>query len=266
MKKFFLIFAILFAGILFAEESVLFNASSLNTASVEEYSFENWEIIPQSSLSARTQIKNTEKGLGVCVELPQRDGFVSYKIVPPYSPSLNEPNKELGFVENVGEIKSLKLTVEGILKADEVTIYLSRSKTDFVGKPFKFKKNIAFVGEEELVWENPAYISDPVKRVKKPEPAYGNEASNLFIRAIEVRTKCDWPVSIAYFKNLAIIHDLDKTPEELEKIKESEEIWGINALTDSKIEEKAKKDLQEKKRKLEYNKKLMNKENNLDAK
>lgn len=72
MKKFFLVFAILFAGMLFAEETVLFNASALNSASVEEYSFENWEVVPQSSLSARTQIKMTDKGLGVCVELPKR--------------------------------------------------------------------------------------------------------------------------------------------------------------------------------------------------
>ena len=50
MKKFFLVFAILFAGMLFAEETVLFNASALNSASVEEYSFENWEVVPQSSL------------------------------------------------------------------------------------------------------------------------------------------------------------------------------------------------------------------------
>lgn len=41
MKKFFLVFAILFAGMLFAEETVLFNAFNLNSASVEEYSFEN---------------------------------------------------------------------------------------------------------------------------------------------------------------------------------------------------------------------------------
>lgn len=205
MKKFFLVFAILFAGMLFAEETVLFNASVLNSASVEEYSFENWEVVPQSSLSARTQIKMTNKGLGVCVELPKRDGYVSYKLIPPYSPSLNEPNKELGFIENVGEIKSIKLVVEGIGKADE--------------------------------------------------------ASNLYIRAIEVRTKCDWDVSIAYFKSLSVIYDLDKTPEELEKIKESEEIWGINASINSKIEDKAKKDLQEKKRKLEYNTELMHKEN-----
>lgn len=219
MKKFFLVFAILFAGMLFAEETVLFNASALNSASVEEYSFENWEVVPQSSLSARTQIKMTDKGLGVCVELPKRDGYVSYKLIPPYSPSLNEPNKELGFID-----------------------------------------------ERELVWNNPNYISDPAKRDKVPGPAYGDEASNLYIRAIEVRTKCDWDVSIAYFKSLSVIYDLDKTPEELEKIKESEEIWGINASINSKIEDKAKKDLQEKKRKLEYNTELIHKESESNEK
>ena len=78
---------------------------------------ENWEVVPQSSLSARTQIKMTNKGLGVCVELPKRDGYVSYKLIPPYSPSLNEPNKELGFIENVGEIKSIKLVVERYWKS-----------------------------------------------------------------------------------------------------------------------------------------------------
>ena len=266
MKKFFLVFAMLFAGMLFAEETVLLNASALSSASIEEYSFENWEVVPQSSLSARTQVKITDKGLGVCVELPKRDGYVSYKLVPPYSPSLNKPNEEFGFIENVGEIKSIKLIAEGIGKADEVIIYLSRSKTDFNGKPFKFKKNIAFIGENELTWDNPNYISDPAKRGKKPGPAYGNEASNLYIRAIEVRTKCDWPVSVVYFKDLTVIYDLDKTPEELEKIKESEEIWGINANIDFKIEDKAKKDLQEKKRKLEYNTELIHKEDKSDEK
>lgn len=182
MKKFFLVFAILFAGMLFAEETVLFNASVLNSASVEEYSFENWEVVPQSSL------------------------FGSFK------------------EGEYGGIKSIKLVVEGIGKADEVTIYLSRSKTDFDGKPFKFKNSIDFIDERELVWNNPNYISDPAKRDKVPGPAYGDEASNLYIRAIEVRTKCDWDVSIAYFKSLSVIYDLDKTPEELEKIKESEEI------------------------------------------
>lgn len=260
MKKFFLVFAILFAGMLFAEETVLFNASALNSASIEGYSFEKWEVVPQSSLTEPCESKMTNKGLGVRVNLPKRDGYVSYKLIPPYSPCLNESNKELGFIENVGEIKSIKLVVEGIGKADEVTIYLSRSKTDFIGKPFKFKNSIDFIDERELVWDNPNYISDPAKRDKVPGPAYGNEASNLYISAIEVRTKCDWDVSIAYFKSLSVIYDLDKTPEELEKIKESEEIWGINANINSKIEDKAKKDLQEKKRKLEYNTELIHKE------
>lgn len=67
-------------------------------------------------------------------------------------------------------------------------------------------------------------------------------------------------MSIAYFKSLSVIYDLDKTLEELEKIKESEEIWGINASINSKIEDKAKKDLQEKKRKLGHNTELMHKE------
>ena len=67
-------------------------------------------------------------------------------------------------------------------------------------------------------------------------------------------------MSIAYFKSLSVIYDLDKTPEELEKIKESEEIWGINESTTSKIEDKAKKDLQEKKIKLYYNTESMHKE------
>ena len=117
-----------------------------------------------------------------------------------------------------------------------------------------------------MIWNNPNYISDPAKRDKVPGPAYGDEASNLYIRAIEVRTKCDWDVSIAYFKSLSVIYDLDKTPEELEKIKESEEIWGIDARRNSKIEDKAKKDLQEKKGKLEYNTELMHKEDKSDEK
>lgn len=261
MKKFLVVLLMCLCGVLFAEEATLINSDSFANATVEEYSFDGWEIQTQSSLKTEAFIKMTEKGLGALVELPEgRDGYVSYKIVPPYSPSLNEANKELGFIENVGVIKSIQMTVEGINKADEVTIYLSRSLNDKIGKPYKFKQNTKFIGEGQLVWENPNYISDPNKRETSPRPAYGNEASNLYVRAIEIRTKCDWPVSLVYIKSAKIIYDLDKTPEELERIKESEEIWGINNSLNEEIKQRDLKSLQEKKRKNEYNESLMHKE------
>lgn len=260
MKKFLVVLMMCLCGFLFAEETSLINVDSFSNATVEEYSFDDWEVQTQSSLKTESFIKMTDKGLGVLVELPEhRDGFVSYKIVPPYSASLNEANKGLGFVENVGEIKSIQMTVEGINKADEVTIYLSRSLNDKVGKPYKFKKNIKFIGDGELIWENPAYISDPKKRDATPGPAYGNEVSNLYIRSIEIRTECNWPISLAYIKNVKVIYDLDKTPEELEKIKESEEIWGINNSLNEEIKERELNLLKEKKRKNEYNESLMHK-------
>ena len=261
MKKIFLVFAMLFAGVLFAEETTLIDVNSFSGATVEDYSFDGWEINTQSSLQTYTQIKMTDKGLGVCVVLPSdRDGYVSYKIVPPYSPSLNESNKGLGFIENVGEIKKIEITVEGINKPDEIVLYLSRSLKDKVGKPYKFKETVGFIGEKTLVWENPNYITDPNKRDATPGPAYGDEASNLYIRAVGIRTKCDWPVSVVYIKNCKIIYDLDKTPEELERIKESEEIWGLNGSLNEDVKAKDLKALEEKKRKKEYNATLMHKD------
>lgn len=262
MKKFFMLLMLVFAlGFIFTEETTLIDVNSFAGASVEDYSFEGWEIQTQSSLKTETQIKMTPKGLGVLVSLPdQKERYVSYKIVPPYSPSLNEANSGLGYIENVGEIKSIQITVEGINKADEVILYLARSMSDKIGTPYRFSKRINFIGEDSLIWENPSYIEDPSKRGTIPEPAYGDEASNLYIRAIEIRTKCDWPVSLVYIKNCKIIYDLDKTPEELERIKESEEIWGINEGIKEKTKEADLKKLQEKKEKDEYNSSLMHKE------
>lgn len=261
MKKIFLVLAMLFAGIVFAEETTLIEVSSFNGATVEDYSFDGWEVQTQSSLKAETKVKMTDKGLGACVTLPtSRGGYVSYKIVPPYSPSLNESNKGLGFIENVGEIKKIEITVEGINKADEVILYLSRSIKDRVGRPYKFKEPIKFIGEKTLVWENPVYVDDPNKRITEPGPAYGDEAANLYIRAICIRTKCDWPVSVVYIKNCKIIYDLDKTPEELERIKESEAVWELNKDLNSKVKEKDLENLKKKKIKNEYNATLMHKE------
>ncbi len=261
MKKFIAALMLMFASLVFAEETTLIDVDSFGGATVEEYSFDNWEVQSQSSLKTKSYVKMTNKGLGALVELPSnRDGYVSYKIIPPYSPCLNESNKGLGFVENVGTIKSIQITVEGINKADEVTIYLSRNLSDRIGVPYKFKKNIQFIGEGSLVWENPNYIDDPTKREFTPGPVYGNEPSNLYIRAIEIRTKCDWPVSLVYIKNIKVIYDSHKTPEELERIKESEEIWGIDKSLNNKVRERDLLELQEKKRKNEYNQALMHKE------
>lgn len=63
-----------------------------------------------------------------------------------------------------------------------------------------------------------------------------------------------------YIKNAKIIYDLDKTPEELERIKESEEIWGVNNSLNEEVKQRDLKNLQEKKRKNEYNESLMHKE------
>jgi hypothetical protein len=65
---------------------------------------------------------------------------------------------------------------------------------------------------------------------------------------------------LVYIKNISIIYDLDKTTEELEKIKETEEIWGINNSKKESIKEKEILNLEEKKRKLEYNSSLIHKE------
>lgn len=262
MKRFLLVFAMLFmvCGV-FAEETVLLNVDSFTGVAVEDYAFSEWEVVPQSSLKTVTAIKpDTTKGLGVCVKVPT-DREVSYKIVPPYSPFLNEANKGLGYIENVGTLRSIEITVEGINRCDEVYLYVSRNLTDKIGQKIKFNKDLQFIGENKLRWDNPNYITDPNKRDSVPGPAYGNEASNLYIRAIEVRTTLNDKVkseySVVYIKDIKVIYDLDKTPEELEVIKESEAIWGLN----NELLEAAKsndiKALEDKKRKNEYNRSLM---------
>lgn len=265
MKRFLVLFALLFMAFgVFAEETVLLNVESFSGVAVEDYAFSEWEVVPQSSLKTVTAIKpDTTKGLGVCVKVPT-DREVSYKIVPPYSPFLNEANKGLGFIENVGVIKSIEITVEGINRCDQVYLYLSRSLTDRVGQRIQFRGDLQFIGESKLRWDNPNYITDPGKRENTPGPAYGNEASNLYIRAIEVRTtlndKVKSPYSVIYIKDIKVIYDLDKTPEELEVIKESEEIWGINNELRESAKESDLKALEIKKMKNEYNEALMHKD------
>lgn len=260
MKKIITLILVLMCFSVFAEEAVLLDTSAFETASVEEYSFANWEVEVQKSLKTTTDIKMTNKGLGVLVNLPNNDRYITYKIIPPYNVVLNNSNSGLGYLENVGEIKSIKLTAEGIRKADEVILYLSRSVNDKMGKPYKFKGDLSFIGEGSLYWENPNYINDPVKRTVKQRTIYGEETSDIYIRAIEIRAKCDNPCSLVYIKNISIIYDLDKTVEELEKIKETEEIWGINNSKKESIKEKEILSLEEKKRKLEYNSSLIHKE------
>lgn len=261
MKKIFLLLMIFVTCLVFSEEATLLDTSVFGEVSVSEYPFSNWEVVTQSSLKTDSEVKMTPKGLGVKVDLPiERSGYVSYKIVPPYSTSLNEVNKSLGYLENVGEIKQIQIIVEGINKADEITVYLSRSYLDKVGTPYKFKGDTSFIGEGILIWENANYISDPAKRTKVAGPVYGNETSNLFLRAIEIRTECNWPISLVYIKEIKIIYDLDKTPDELERIKENEEVWGVNNSLNEEIKQRELKKLEIKKENTDYNSALMHNE------
>lgn len=267
MKKLFYIFAILFISTfsIFAKEGTLFDVDKLSSASIEEFSFADWEIETQPSLKAETAIKSdTVKGLGALVVVPtSREVF--YKIIPPYSAALNEADIGVGFLENVGDIKSIEILVEGINRNDEVSVFLSRSMTDLVGRQIKFPGNVRFIGENTLKWENPNYIADPARRIKEPGPAYGNEASNLYLRGIGIRTtlndnnKGDVAYSIVYIKKIKVIYDLDKTEEELEIIKSNEDIWGVNNKFKEAVKEKDLEAAKKKKENKDYNEALMDK-------
>ena len=92
MKKIITLILVLMYSSIFAEEAVLLDTSVFETASVEEYSFANWEVEVQKSLKTTTDIKMTNKGLGVLVNLPNNDRYITYKIIPPYNVVLNNSN------------------------------------------------------------------------------------------------------------------------------------------------------------------------------
>jgi len=246
MKKLFAIFAILFAICFttFAEEKTFLNAGTFAENAVDGYSYDNWEVRPMSSLKGVPyQIKIVDGKLAICVQEIPENRYVYYDIVPPYNPIITEADKEFGYLTNVGELKKLGITVNGINRNDEVSIFLATDPKDPIGKEYKFKGNLQTIGEVVLEWENKEYIDDPNKRDVLNYPAYGGKNSNeLYIRAIRIRTIpiTGYDVSVVYISDVKVIYDLAYTEKELEIIKSTDETFNLKSGDKTKIEEKEK--------------------------
>lgn len=244
MKRFFsAIMALLICSVIFAETKTFLSASAFGGHEVEGYSYQNWEVVPQSSMKgAPTQLKviNSDT-LAVCVESVPEDRFIYYDIVPPYNPVITEADGEFGYITNVGELKTIEITVNGINRIDQVSVFLATDVNDVFGTEYKFEGNLQVIGETTLKFDNPNYIEDPAKRDIKTHPAYGGKnSSDLFIRKIRIRTVPvkGYDVSVVYIKDIKVTYDKAYTDEELAIIKSTDETFNLKSGDKSKIVDK----------------------------
>lgn len=157
-------------------------------------------------------------------------------IMLPYS-SPNSDNK-FGLIENVGAIKSVKVTTYG--GNYDATLILAFE--DGEGKVTKVNMgSLNFNGyKEDYIWNNPEYIQDPKNRSLSTHPAYPSGIPYMKLVYIEVHkntTDVDNYVCL-YLKDIQVIYD-KATLEDVRDV-DDESLWGLNSKNNKEIESKTK--------------------------
>lgn len=260
LKKIVSIVAVILAAmfLLSAQERVLFDASKLSEATYQsdnvqtDNDAEKWIVDFNGSGAGgsgkASLIKNSDKGVGVKIEIDStyfKDKAVSATIRPNILPQLTENESGNGRIENVADIKSIKITGHSLGYEATVSLDLERSDGTKIGiKPQQTQQ----LGSApfEVVWDNPSYIEDPAKRDIKLRPVYPNTVSEIILNGITIRGKPFYVGNkgylIVYLSTVTVV--ADKAYEEADSA--DEDLWGIEAANKEKYGKIQEKELERK--------------------
>ncbi len=187
--------------------------------------------------------------MGVRIIFPHGNYNANAKIIPPYeipayeklrsvdeNGNLQEQTAEeaasgktrfedgYGIVKNVGAIKALSLTTQGMLFPHRVWVLLK--DTDNVERRY-LMGDLGFDGWKELTWKNPAYMQEIRKREIRIVPIYPRglpfvKFTGLLITRDAMHDGDDF---IGYFKDVKMIYD--KAVLHTERDIADEDLWGI---------------------------------------
>ena len=187
--------------------------------------------------------------MGVRIEFPTWNSNANAKIVPPFDIPAYEPladadengvrqeptdeqkasgktlfEEGYGIVKNVGTIKAISVTTQGMNYPHG--LYVLLSDTDGVQRRY-FMGYLGFDGWKELRWNNPQYISEIRNREIRVYPIYPRGLPFVKFEGFQVTRDAahiggDF---IGYFKDVKIIYD--KAILQSDRDIADEDIWGI---------------------------------------
>jgi hypothetical protein len=269
MKKIIIFVMTLFmmSFIVSADEGVLLDFGK--TPPAEFFAWEDWDVSLNSSsqnvkalLSSYAKTtESTENGqvFGVRILFPQANSanttsFATIK--PPYEiPLYDEAFRDsLGVLTNVGNIKSIAVTVYGHNYDYSLRLILSID-----GKRKEIPMgSLKFEGWKTLIWNDPAYISDARKRVSNDAPLYPKSSPIVKFLGFEIDRKNSTKTGgdfVVYFKDVKMIYD--KFSIEKENDIDDEATWGLNSVDAEAAKARDQEILRSRKAKLETEKALI---------
>ena len=207
----------------------------------------NWNVELNSSARTRnslllsrvqpvqSQFLGGNTTMGVRVHFPAFNTSATATIVPPFSiPSLWEleagsgdfgafDNK--GVIKNVGEIKSVSMTVRGLNFNHNASILLS----DFDGRTREIPMgNLRFDGWRTLTWNNPSYVFEVRRRQLEVRPLYPFTVPLIKLEGIRFHRDAASPAGdfITNIANIEVTYDLAQRTDVPADI-DDEITWGI---------------------------------------
>lgn len=256
MKKLAILILAMIPMFVFAEEAILIDFSALTAeATTLDYSaylhedyqganntislaIENWNVELNSSartlerqqlscvLPAHSQSQGTV--LGIRAHFPTWGSNAYADVIPPFEiPVFTEQGvsfESAGIVTNVGNIREIRVNVYGGNFPHELQLILE----DETGEQFIIPMgSLQFLGWQELVWKNPAYISNASDRDLFQSPRY--PTGSAFIKLVAIRIFRPGSAvggdSITYIKDISISFDQSTLIEDTDF--DEEGIWGI---------------------------------------
>lgn len=251
MKKFLILFTMLFSSFVFAEEAILISSEA--KADLDGYDYtSNFEITSNSGYFKKdnlTILEPNEKGFRFMATNVPKDISTNYEVRVAYPSFLNEPNKSVGYIENVSTIKQIKLVGTTNRPYDEIILMYSKSpkgKIHEIKLPQDFN-SIRSMEEFTLIFDNPLYNSNAEF---SSEPILGNDTDGIYLVGFKIKTNAPSgfskysSYSIFYIKSVSVIFDNKFTKEQLEAKKLLKEEFNI--VDNAEVSKKAKSYIAEK--------------------
>jgi hypothetical protein len=187
--------------------------------------------------------------MGVRIEFPTWNSNANAKIVPPFDIPAYEPladadengvrqeptdeqkasgktlfEEGYGVVKNVGTLKSISVTTQGMNYPHG--LYVLLSDTDGVLRRY-FMGYLGFDGWKELRWNNPQYISEIRNREIRVYPIYPRGLPFVKFEGFQITRDAAHigGTFIGYFKDVKVIYD--KAILQSDRDIADEDLWGI---------------------------------------
>lgn len=274
MKKiiFSLVFVLL-SSVVFSDEAFLLKSDAV--ADFEGYDYvSNFEITSKSGYYPQTNLKilpPNESGFRFMAMNVPENATTHYEVIPAYPSFLNDPDVGAGYIDNVSNIKSIKLVYSTNRPYDEVSLLYSTSENGPV-KTLKMKVEntvVTSMGEVIVEYNLPSYQPDVTKRDLKAQPVLGGDIGGIFFRGLKITTHQPTPGhafsewSIVRVKEISVIYDKMFTDEQ---IAEREAIVAeFEIKNNEKLIEKTTNEIKEKLRLREHEEQLMHNDGTVTA-